>query len=186
MNYKEHNSTRNQEIKGAFVSREVYYCQSYLVEELFKKESVSYEDVSNWWEYTVCLSDGEVCLSENEKEEMIEALEEKLSELDDESCGLNGDVLNLVEKKMSEVNDDIHALNNCDASPAEIYEWWLISDWLADKIESNGGCILRELGCTWWGRQTTGQAILLDGMISRICEDMEILEGQPSEWKWVK
>ena len=36
MNYKEHNSTRNQEIKGAFVSREVYYCQSYLVEELFK------------------------------------------------------------------------------------------------------------------------------------------------------
>ena len=37
-------------------------------------------------------------------------------------------------------------------------------------------------GMTVWGRATTGQAILLDGVISEICSDMEILEGQANEW----
>ena len=33
-----------------------------------------------------------------------------------------------------------------------------------------------------WGRCTTGQAILLDGVITRICADMGILEGQEYAW----
>jgi hypothetical protein len=51
----------------------------------------------------------------------------------------------------------------------EAYEHWIVSDWLADKLEERGEMIVRDfLGLTIWGRCTSGQAILLDGVICDI------------------
>ena len=50
----------------------------------------------------------------------------------------------------------------------EIFEWWVVSDWLAKKLEERGEPILEYGQTTWWGRCTTGQAILLDGVITDI------------------
>jgi hypothetical protein len=67
---------------------------------------------------------------------------------------------------------------------AEILEWWKVSSWLADKLLDQGECII-EFGGGFpsiWGRCTSGQAILLDWVISKIAMEAEILEGQRYEW----
>lgn len=54
--------------------------------------------------------------------------------------------------------------------PQEIYEWWLVSPWLAKKLIIEGVPVLENNYGTWWGRCTTGQAIVLDDVIQRIYE----------------
>ena len=66
----------------------------------------------------------------------------------------------------------------------EILEYWAVSSYLADKLEEKGECIAKDfLDFNVWGRTCSGQAILLDYVISDIAYDMEILEGQANEWK---
>lgn len=52
----------------------------------------------------------------------------------------------------------------------EVYEHWIVSEWLADKLEAEGERIDRDFaGLCIWGRTTTGQAINMDSVIRRIC-----------------
>jgi hypothetical protein len=51
------------------------------------------------------------------------------------------------------------------------YEHWIVSNWLADKLEEKGEMILRDfLGLTIWGRTCTGQSISLDRVITDIAK----------------
>ncbi|WP_293862419.1 hypothetical protein [uncultured Alsobacter sp.] len=60
----------------------------------------------------------------------------------------------------------------------EIYEHWAVSSWLADKLESRGERIDRDFaGLIVWGRTTTGQAILLDGVIRDIYRELHGIAG---------
>lgn len=70
-----------------------------------------------------------------------------------------------------------------DSEPQDILEWWLVTEWLAEKLEAQGEPVLEWGNNHYWGRTCSGQAILLDGVITSICRDMEILEGQANEWK---
>jgi len=71
-----------------------------------------------------------------------------------------------------------------DQEMAEVYEWWIVTDWFANKLKAKGEIILEDFfNLTIWGRQGTGQAILLDWVVGSIAEDMEILEGQVNEWR---
>jgi hypothetical protein len=55
----------------------------------------------------------------------------------------------------------------------EIYEHWIVSDWLADKLKAKGETVARDIcGLTIWGRATTGQAIYIDGVIEAIARDL--------------
>lgn len=65
---------------------------------------------------------------------------------------------------------------------SEIYEYWLISEYLAEKLREHGEAVFEYYGLTVWGRTTTGQAILLDGVIRKIAREMEILPGQRYDW----
>lgn len=57
---------------------------------------------------------------------------------------------------------------------SEVYEHWIISDWLAGKLEDKGHPITRDfLGLTIWGRPTTGQSIAMDGVILEIARDIQ-------------
>ena len=51
----------------------------------------------------------------------------------------------------------------------DVMEWWLIDSWLAERLNEQGEIIIEELGCRWWGRLTSGQAIYMDGVIQEIC-----------------
>ncbi len=51
----------------------------------------------------------------------------------------------------------------------DVMEWWLIDSWLAERLKEQGEVIIEEYGCYWWGRQSSGQAIYMDGVIQEIC-----------------
>lgn len=64
----------------------------------------------------------------------------------------------------------------------EVYEHWIVSDWLADKLSALGHPTGELFGLTIWGRGGTGQAILLDYAIAAIAAEMLILDGQKRSW----
>lgn len=62
----------------------------------------------------------------------------------------------------------------------EVYEHWVVSDWLGRKLEGNGEIVRNVCGLTIWGRCTSGQAIALDYVIQKIACDLwgsELTEG---------
>lgn len=61
---------------------------------------------------------------------------------------------------------DAHDLPPCEH---EIFEHWIVSDWLADKLEAHGEKVDRDFaGMTVWARTCSGQAIYADSVIERI------------------
>lgn len=56
--------------------------------------------------------------------------------------------------------------NAIDPFTNEAYEHYIVSDWLANKLEERGEMITRDfLGFTIWGRACTGQAIYIDAVM---------------------
>ena len=56
---------------------------------------------------------------------------------------------------------------------SEIYEHWIVSSWLADKLEARGETVVRDFyGLTIWARPTTGQMISADWVIQQIYQDL--------------
>lgn len=54
----------------------------------------------------------------------------------------------------------------------EIYEWWVVSDWLSILLRKLGEPMLNNEYGTWWGRCATGQAVYLDGVINKIYDEV--------------
>ena len=50
----------------------------------------------------------------------------------------------------------------------DVLEWWLITEQLARWLRRENEIILQDLGCYWWGRTTSGQAIYIDSVITDI------------------
>ena len=172
-NIMNHNSTENQRIKEKLVSREVVYCVSSLVYELSKKAEEFGDYTDDIYDAFRGMPDFEECARDNgwnqAKNGAFHSGTGKETEFSDA-----GTWEELCEEECL----------NTDDYESEIFEHWIVSDYLADKLEASGHRVLRDFfGMTIWCRPTTGQAILLDGVISQIAEDMEILEGQRNEWK---
>jgi hypothetical protein len=69
--------------------------------------------------------------------------------------------------------EDIENLNDEETDEyREIFEWWSISNWLAEKLREHKQPILENDYGTWWGRCTTGQAIKMDGVIEEIANNL--------------
>jgi hypothetical protein len=54
------------------------------------------------------------------------------------------------------------------AEPEEVFEWWEVGEWLAEKLEAAGEVVIRNGYGDWWGRRTTGQSVSLDYIIQRL------------------
>jgi hypothetical protein len=55
----------------------------------------------------------------------------------------------------------------------EVFEHWIISDWLARKLEAKDECVVRDfMGLTIWGRTCTGQGIACDWVIQEIYNEL--------------
>lgn len=60
-----------------------------------------------------------------------------------------------------------------DPLPREVYEHWIVSDWLAGKLEAKGEKVDRDFAdLIIWARTTTGQAIYADSVIEAIAADL--------------
>lgn len=54
----------------------------------------------------------------------------------------------------------------CEPHEREIFEHWIVTDWLAEKLEAKGERVDRDFaGLCVWGRTTTGQRIAMDSVI---------------------
>lgn len=162
----DYNSIANQQIKGRFVHREVFGCQTPEVEYILSRwdyndAPYTYDDVENLY-LPYCGDCGEHATDFEETE-------------DDD-----GDTLYRCTECGREYSED--AYKHLDTTPQEIYEWYAISGFLAAELKAYGECILDGPICCYWGRCCTGQAVLLDWVISKICEKMEILDGQRYSW----
>ena len=71
--------------------------------------------------------------------------------------------------------------NEEDYEAQDVYEWWMVSSYLLEKLKEKGCPIIDNENI--WGRTTTGQAILLDYVITEICAEMKILQGQENSWE---
>ena len=83
-------------------------------------------------------------------------------------------VLNCVLKNQSSVIEEMIRANLISEEylypfADDVMEWWLIDSWLAERLKEQGEIIIDKLGCRWWGRLTSGQAIYMDGVIQEIC-----------------
>ena len=56
--------------------------------------------------------------------------------------------------------------------PQDIFEWWVVSNWLAERLGKESDPILDTEYGIWWGRTTTGQVIWMDSVIVKIFEDI--------------
>ena len=54
----------------------------------------------------------------------------------------------------------------------EVYEYWAIDSWFASMLSERGCQIYKHGGTTIWGRETTGQAISIDGVVREIVRDL--------------
>jgi hypothetical protein len=159
VNEKEYSfdSSKNQEIKRQFVDREVFACVTSEAEYILGKwdhdAPFTYDDIENYYR-PICPECNEpVTEEENESGETVYKCSCCEWESDEEP----------------------------DTEAQEIFEWWLISDYLADKLIDKGEAVIKGFN-SYWGRGCSGQAILLDYVISEICHDMGILEGQDHDW----
>ena len=64
--------------------------------------------------------------------------------------------------------EEIEEIRNSGEDMNEVYEHWLVSDWLLDRLKEENEPILETDFETWWGRCTTGQSIVLDHVIQKI------------------
>ena len=144
-------TSEGQRILSDFVNKEVLACQSSLVEELLNKEIFSYDDIINFYEYECqeCLE----TFTENQPVDMDGETDQRFSTYCPDCY-----------KKRKNIDD----LDELDTKPQEIFEWWLCTGWLLDKLEKQGEPILRTDFGAWWGRTCCGQAIHLDHVIENI------------------
>ncbi len=168
----DYDSVENQRIKEKFVQREVLACFSWELGVLLRlKDTTSDEDLPSWEDVQGLYQF--VC---PECRHGVQSLEGIQSEVDERSG-------ELVERNIwtcpscQEVSE-----KEWESEPQEVYEWWMVSEWFAKKLETHGEPILDWGNHYYWGRTCTGQAILLDHVISEICREEEILVGQKYSW----
>lgn len=81
-----------------------------------------------------------------------------------------GNVINELLRVNESLWDKIADIEEYD----EVFEWWLVTPYLADMLKDNGEVILAAYGCYWWGRQTSGQGLSMDWVIQKIAEQMSV------------
>ena len=128
----------------ASILPEIYVCQSALVEEALKKEFFSWDDVENLYRpFDGLLLSPTVCYS----------------------CKLRFDCLDSETGLCASCYEET-------LEPQEIFEWWLVSAWLAEKLQNKGEPILENTYGIWWGRCISGQAIAMDFIIQEIYDEV--------------
>lgn len=186
------NSNNNQTIKGKFVGREVITCVTSTTEYILNQNDYnapfSWDDVEN---YFIDNSD-EI---EEIEDELLD-ISEKRRELEDKVFSLENknqltyekereldEKINEFIAKEDELQEKIDELEQEQDEPQEVYEWWEVSSYLLEKLRAKGEVVIPHMNI--WGRCRSGQAILLDYVISEICFDNEILEGQENYKYWI-
>lgn len=144
-------STTSEKVTSSAVNiimREVYQCHTFLIDELLDGRNDSSiaeemrESVMNMSLYDLEL---------NTLAALADVPLEKYVDMDEED--IRDDLIRICE-------DNGHSL--------EPLEWWCISRDLAKDLKNIDEIVLiTSFGC-WWGRQTSGQAMIADGIFQEV------------------
>lgn len=151
------------------VETEVIYFISPLVDELLKQEKYSEEfynlTTSTDWDEAEKAIVQNICIVQQE---------DKLWGVYDKDAEYytveprHDNKIEAIKEYFNHVNWDL-----CDYN-CEICEYWLVSEWLANKLEDKGETLEKDfMGLIVWGRTTTGQAIWCDWIIQEIYNDLK-------------
>lgn len=127
-----------------FVEGVILACQSSLVEDALKKQLFMTDDITNIYRpFDGKLIDPSTCIRCKEKQDFLDSETGECEECFEEN-----------------------------QTPQEIYEWWLVTPWFSKKLLLEGQPVLENNYGMWWGRCTTGQAIVLDDVVEIIYHDI--------------
>lgn len=152
--------TRIEERAKLYLDKYVHYCQSGIVFHVLSTENdfLSWEDVVNYY-IDADSMDGE------------DAAQYITDELNEDWRNLIQDEYDGEPEPDDLTIDDVAILQEYirdNGQSAEVLEWWLVDEWLADQLESIGQATLTDGQCHWWGRRTHGQSIIQDGVMQKI------------------
>jgi hypothetical protein len=159
-----------QRAVGDFVNREVIYCVSGLVYEIGRKNI-------DEWHHLFVQQDWETPALDVIRGFAREQLQ-SLLEQNDLCLDADATADSLARAYLQYLKERGSLREFCDAKRLdpeqnEIYEHWIVSEWLANRLEERGEVIDRDFyGLTIWGRACTGQAILLDDVICSIYDEV--------------
>ena len=175
-----------EERAEGYMRHEVLACQSSLVDDLMQddRDGFQVDDVTNLYpdpesmDLEACrsyLDDRGITLPDPEPwamtaAELLDLLKTHDMEPEDEAD--EADLRNLVVVGMDEEEiDGLKAYRETvsdNAEPQEVYEWWLVSSWLAGQLKEIGEPVLDNDYGYWWGRTCTGQGMIMDGTLQEI------------------
>lgn len=172
----------NDKIREAaerLVHNEVVCCVSSLIWELrgavYECSSLGqYEDDINTLSEIVDWEEpAEQYIDEMDREDLIKYLDYQGCMDTDEDVPV--EELRAKARKAADEQGFENFCNDHDVEPdrSEVYEHWVVSNWLAGKLEAQGHPVVHDfMGLTIWGRPTTGQAISIDYTILKIAQEM--------------
>jgi RNase H-fold protein (predicted Holliday junction resolvase) len=138
--------------------------QTKLVCELFEKQVFSYEDIQNpdtfpSWDKVVCgkslYFQGGTYEQTQEFARIFEYLREAANK------DFENDTIPQYEydERITSIEEAEQEFFNVEAVSQQIYEWWFVSEWLAEELNRIGSPVLFNEYGLWWGRTTTGCAL---------------------------
>jgi hypothetical protein len=162
------------ELAEAYIKRDILKCDSSLISDLLNYaddsgklgQNFTYDNVSNFYKYSGYyineLSAEEQAILQKYSITDVEDIDDLLmTEISaEEDCFPEADI-ELLEK----IQQDYEERNS-----QEIFEWWAVTEWLAQNLIQLGEPVMVNDYGHWWGRTCTGQAITLDGIIQKIAE----------------
>ena len=159
-----------QRAVGEFVQREVIYCVSCLVHEIGRRRL-------DEWHHLFAQDDWEMPALEAiralPRQQLQGLLEQDGFHIDADDTPDKLSTTYLRHLKDQGSLREFCDANHLDPSQNDIYEHWIVTEWLAARLEERGEVIERDFyGLTIWGRACTGQAILLDEVICSIYDEV--------------
>lgn len=142
------------------LEREVYHCDSSLVDALIKRSADDGGELAEAFAY-----------------ENIRGIYVDPSEWNAEQCqtyaadeGFDLPCADQYDAENPQTVDDLRdaCMVYAQDHPAEVYEWWRVSSWLCEKLHEIGRVTIdNRYGC-WWGRTCTGQQVIMDGVLQQV------------------
>lgn len=155
-NFNEVDSRDKMALADCLVEREFRECMTDIVSNNLLKEEGEYDNIKNLY------PDQAEQIEELEEQEA--ELKERLEREEKEHIDFDGTL-----EEISAVEEQLERNREKQEEPNDILEWWLISEWLYDKLEEAGEPVYTPNDFNYfWGRGTSGQSISMDYIIQKI------------------
>lgn len=130
------------------IKQEIYCLQNHLVEHLLKSETIPIDDVENLYpEYSRW------------------SMKQCRDWLTDHG---------IAWERHYDI-DDLCDLIEDNSEPAEVMQWWCVSDWITKKFRDLGGVVIDNDFGTWWGRTGCGYSLEDEAILKQIASRLDSL-----------